>query len=233
MLSVLQFRLNRRYVQADPPFVAIELDQSDSGREGCAVSTLTITSEPKDWRGAIQVLQPCSHLVLQVSVALSSRCCCWIAISLMVQLAFVHRGLASHYVLARISVGAIRVCEPVGLDPACVDSTAWRQLDGHRVLQACHMCTVQVAIEEVRRLQRFGVTAGELERYKMALLRDSAQAAEQALSVPSADQLDFIMESLALGHTVLDQRQVRHRTLYARISRCLTIAGAFWVPGGI
>ena len=68
---------------------------------------------------------------------------------------------------------------------------------------------IQVAIEEVRRLQRFGVTAGELERYKMALLRDSAQAAEQALSVPSADQLDFIMESLALGHTVLDQRQVR------------------------
>ena len=67
----------------------------------------------------------------------------------------------------------------------------------------------QVAIEEVRRLQRFGVTAGELERYKMALLRDSAQAAEQALSVPSADQLDFIMESLALGHTVLDQRQVQ------------------------
>ena len=55
MLSVLQFRLNRRYVEADPPFVAIELDQSDSGREGCAVSTLTITSEPKDWRGAIQV----------------------------------------------------------------------------------------------------------------------------------------------------------------------------------
>ena len=58
MLSVLQFRLNRRYVEADPPFVAIELDQSDSGREGCAVSTLTITSEPKDWRGAVQVPVP-------------------------------------------------------------------------------------------------------------------------------------------------------------------------------
>ena len=66
MLSVLQFRLNRRYVEADPPFVAIELDQSDSGREGCAVSTLTITSEPKDWRGAVQVpipstIPPFSH----------------------------------------------------------------------------------------------------------------------------------------------------------------------------
>ena len=31
----------------------------------------------------------------------------------------------------------------------------------------------------MRRLQRFGVTPGELERYKMALLRDSGQAAEQ------------------------------------------------------
>ena len=54
MLSVLQFRLNKRYVEANPPFVGIELDQSDSGREGCAVSTLTITSEPKDWQGAVQ-----------------------------------------------------------------------------------------------------------------------------------------------------------------------------------
>ena len=67
MLSVLQFRLNRRYVEAQPPFIAIELDQSDSGREGCAVSTLTITSEPKDWRGAIQVLRaahPSAHFPL-------------------------------------------------------------------------------------------------------------------------------------------------------------------------
>ena len=75
MLSVLQFRLNRRYVQADPPFVAIELDQSDSGREGCAVSTLTITSEPKDWRGAIQVC----HTLFVTMVARSTythACCC-------------------------------------------------------------------------------------------------------------------------------------------------------------
>ena len=31
----------RSYVAADPPFIGIELDISDSGREGCAVSTLT------------------------------------------------------------------------------------------------------------------------------------------------------------------------------------------------
>jgi len=72
------------------------------------------------------------------------------------------------------------------------------------VLRAC----VQVAIQEVRRLQRFGVTRGELERYKSALLRDSEQLAEQSESVPSVDNLEFVMESLALGHTVLDQKTV-------------------------
>ncbi len=40
---------------ANPPFSGIELDHSDSGREGCAVSTLTITAEPKHWEGAIRV----------------------------------------------------------------------------------------------------------------------------------------------------------------------------------
>ena len=124
MLSVMQFRINARYVAADPPFIGIELDHSDSGREGCAVSTLTITSEPKDWRGA-----------------------------------------------------------------------------------------VQVAIQEVRRLQQHGVTAAELERYKSALLRDSEQLAEGADSVPSLDNLEFVMESMALGHAVIEQRQAHEYLL--------------------
>ena len=69
----------------------------------------------------------------------------------------------------------------------------------------------------MRRLQRFGVTAGELDRYRQALLRDSEQAAEQADSVPSSDTLDFLMESLALGHTVITQREVRTFThMYAK-----------------
>ena len=55
VLCVLHFRLGARYVEADPPFTAIEMDHSDSAREGCAVSTLTILSEPCDWRGAVQV----------------------------------------------------------------------------------------------------------------------------------------------------------------------------------
>ncbi|CAG9466529.1 unnamed protein product [Pedinophyceae sp. YPF-701] len=118
VLSVLQFRINGRYVQDDAPFISIEMDSSDAGREGCCVSTLTITSEPKDWRGA-----------------------------------------------------------------------------------------TSVAIEEVRRLQKHGVSRAELERYLSALLRDSAHLADQAQSVPSVDNLDYVMESMALGHKVLDHAQ--------------------------
>lgn len=55
---MLSFRLNQRYVEGNPPFIAIDIDISDSAREGCVVSTLTITSEPKDWRGAVQVEIP-------------------------------------------------------------------------------------------------------------------------------------------------------------------------------
>lgn len=66
MLSVLQFRINGRYsAEASPPFISIEMDHSDSAREGCTVSTLTITSEPKDWKAAIQV---CMHTSLRAHV---------------------------------------------------------------------------------------------------------------------------------------------------------------------
>lgn len=34
----------------------------------------------------------------------------------------------------------------------------------------------------------------------------SAQLAEQAQSVPSINSLDFVMESLALGHTIMSHR---------------------------
>lgn len=31
------------------------MDHSDSGREGCTVTTLTVTAEPKNWQSAIKV----------------------------------------------------------------------------------------------------------------------------------------------------------------------------------
>lgn len=125
VLCVLHFRLGGRYVAANPPYTAIEMDHSDSAREACAVSTLTISSEPCDWRGAIQV-----------------------------------------------------------------------------------------AVQEVRRLMQFGVTTGEMERYKAALMRDSGQLASQGDSIPSVDNLNFLMEYLALGHTFMDP-QVSHEAYLA------------------
>ncbi|MCO5603407.1 hypothetical protein L7F22_057557 [Adiantum nelumboides] len=106
------------HCRTDPPFIGIELDHSDSGREGCSVSTLTISAEPRDWRGA-----------------------------------------------------------------------------------------VSVAVQEVQRLKEFGVTKGELTRYMTALLKDSEHLAAMVDSVASVDNLNFIMENDALGHTVMDQRQ--------------------------
>lgn len=40
-----------------------------------------------------------------------------------------------------------------------------------------------------------------------ALIKDSEQLAAMIDSVPSVDNLDFIMESDALDHTVMDQLQ--------------------------
>lgn len=65
-----------------------------------------------------------------------------------------------------------------------------------------------MAVQEVRRLQRYGVTKPELERYQMALLRDAEQAAEQSTSIPSVEMLEYSMDSIGLDHTVMDQAQV-------------------------
>ncbi|KAL3512114.1 hypothetical protein ACH5RR_024831 [Cinchona calisaya] len=124
-LSALHFRINTRYKSSNPPFTSVELDHSDSGREGCTVTTLTVTAEPKNWQSAIKV-----------------------------------------------------------------------------------------AVQEVRRLKEFGVTKGELARYLDALLKDSEQLAAMIDNVSSVDNLDFIMESDALGHKVMDQRQ-GHESLVA------------------
>eukprot|EP00898_Chlorokybus_atmophyticus_P002810 jgi/Chlat1/352/Chrsp10S01473 len=118
VVAAFQFRINTRYKMANPPFSSIDLDRSDSAREGCAVTALTIVAEPNEWKGA-----------------------------------------------------------------------------------------VQVAVHEARRLFVHGVTASEQARYLSALLKDSDQLAAMVGQIPSLDNLDFVMESDALGHTVMDQVQ--------------------------
>lgn len=73
---------------------------------------------------------------------------------------------------------------------------------------------VLLHVVKVRRLKEFGVTKGELARYTDALLKDSEQLAAMIDNVSSVDNLDFVMESDALGHTVMDQCQ-GHESLLA------------------
>ena len=59
LISVFNFRMNRRLMEPDTPTFYVEVDHSASAREGCTVSTLAVTSEPKDWRPALQALPCC------------------------------------------------------------------------------------------------------------------------------------------------------------------------------
>eukprot|EP00210_Caulerpa_lentillifera_P004547 g4337.t1 len=114
LMSVFAHRINARYSEQNPPFVAVEMDISDSAREGCQVGTIAITSEPKDWRGALEV-----------------------------------------------------------------------------------------AVQETRRLQRHGLKKAELQQFMGALLKDTELSAEAMDSITSVDNLDYLMESLALDHKVV------------------------------
>lgn len=69
-------------------------------------------------------------------------------------------------------------------------------------------CCVQVAIQEVRRLQKYGFTASELDRYLTALLRDSAQLALSSDAISHQQNLEFAMDSIALEHTFTHPSEV-------------------------
>ena len=81
-------------------------------------------------------------------------------------------------------------------------------------------------MQEVRWLQKYGVTPGELKRYKAALIRDSEHLAEQFDSMPSVDTLDFCMECLALNHTYMAQEDVRLPAVLALAEQYLSTCTA-------
>ena len=56
-------------------------------------------------------------------------------------------------------------------------------------------------------MKQFGMTHGELARYLTTMMRDSEQTAAMLDLVPSVNTLEFVMESDALGHAILDQKQ--------------------------
>ena len=46
---------HRKASDEDLKITSFDLDFSDSGREGCTVTTLTVTAEPRHWKEAIQL----------------------------------------------------------------------------------------------------------------------------------------------------------------------------------
>mmetsp|Transcript_25241 Transcript_25241/g.54360 ORF Transcript_25241/g.54360 Transcript_25241/m.54360 type:complete len:1216 (-) Transcript_25241:175-3822(-) len=117
-LAALQIRLNVGGRSDDPAFTFVEFNQLDSAREGCAVCSLDMTSEPERWEEA-----------------------------------------------------------------------------------------VEKSISEIRKLGLFGVTPGEMERYASALLTDAEQLAAQGDMISHSDQLAYLMETVANGHTFMSPEQ--------------------------
>lgn len=62
---------------------------------------------------------------------------------------------------------------------------------------------VRLAVREIRRLGLFGLTAGELARYKQATLVEAAQHAAEAGQKANEDVLNELMEAEACGHTFM------------------------------
>jgi predicted Zn-dependent peptidase len=55
VVSALQFRLSSRCGDLEQQSINIELDYSDSSREGCTVSALTVDAEATDWEQATRI----------------------------------------------------------------------------------------------------------------------------------------------------------------------------------
>jgi len=125
-LASLQIRLNVGGRSDDPAFTFVEFNQLDSAREGCAVCSLDMTSEPARWRDAITK-----------------------------------------------------------------------------------------SVSEIRKLGVYGITQGEMERYSGSLMTDAEQLAAQGDQISHGDQLAYLMETVANGHTFMSPEQSYGMTVAA------------------
>ncbi len=74
---------------------------------------------------------------------------------------------------------------------------------------------IKVAIREIRRLGKFGISKTELKRFKQALLTDSQQLAAQYGKISNADYLPYLMDAVSNGHTFMDTQQAYDATCLA------------------
>jgi len=120
----------------------------------------------------------------------------------------------------RICLAALQIRLNVGgrSDDPAFTFVEFNQLDSAR--EGCAVCSldmtaepnrwyeaVTTSISEIRKLGLHGVTPGEMERYASALLTDAEQLAAQGDMISHSDQLAYLMETVANGHTFMSPEQ--------------------------
>lgn len=120
----------------------------------------------------------------------------------------------------RVALAALQIRLNVGgrsEDPP-FSFVEFNQLDSAR--EGCAVCSLDMtadpprwkdavckSIAEIRKLGLYGVTQGEMERYAGALMTDAAQLAAQGDRISHGDQLAFLMETVANGHSFMSPEQ--------------------------
>lgn len=120
----------------------------------------------------------------------------------------------------RVCLAALQIRLNVGgrSDDPAFTFVEFNQLDSAR--EGCAVCSldmtadpprwreaVEKSISEIRKLGLHGVTPGEMERYASALLTDAEQLAAQGDMISHGDQLAYLMETVANGHTFMSPEQ--------------------------
>jgi len=120
----------------------------------------------------------------------------------------------------RVALAALQIRLNVGgrSDDPAFTYVEFNQLDSAR--EGCSVCSLDVTAEpnrwkdavcktvsEVRKLGIYGVTQGEMERYASSLMTDAEQLAAQGDRISNGDQLSYLMETVANGHTFMSPLQ--------------------------
>eukprot|EP00293_Proteomonas_sulcata_P011156 CAMPEP_0184289098 /NCGR_PEP_ID=MMETSP1049-20130417/1555_1 /TAXON_ID=77928 /ORGANISM="Proteomonas sulcata, Strain CCMP704" /LENGTH=788 /DNA_ID=CAMNT_0026595753 /DNA_START=1 /DNA_END=2369 /DNA_ORIENTATION=- len=80
---------------------------------------------------------------------------------------------------------------------------------------------LMIVVKELKKMSMYGLSNSELQRCLSALLSDSSQLAAQGDRMSNQDQLQFLMENLACGHTFMDPIQMQEATVL--IANCLNL----------
>lgn len=128
----------------------------------------------------------------------------------------------------RVALAALQIRLNVGgrSDDPAFTFVEFNQLDSAR--EGCAVCSLDLTAEpgrwkdaiekslaEIRRLGLHGVTLGEMERYASSLMTDAEQLAAQGDRISHGDQLTYLMETVANGHTFMSPMQSYQMTTKA------------------